>query len=43
LVNEKKISGLIAEIVDDGVVVGIGINVGMTLEELPVPTATSLA
>jgi len=43
LVNEKKISGLIAEIVDDGVVIGIGINVGMTLEELPVPTATSLA
>jgi BirA family biotin operon repressor/biotin-[acetyl-CoA-carboxylase] ligase len=43
LVNEKKISGLIAEIVDDGVVVGIGINVGMTVEELPVLTATSLA
>jgi len=43
LVNEKKISGLIAEIVDDGVVIGIGINVGMTLEELPVLTATSLA
>ena len=43
LVNEKKISGLIAEIVDHGVVIGIGINVGMTLEELPVPTATSLA
>jgi len=43
LVNEKKISGLIAEIVGDGVVIGIGINVGMTLEELPVLTATSLA
>jgi len=43
LVNEKKISGLIAEIVDDGVVIGIGINVGMTAEELPVLTATSLA
>ena len=40
---EKKISGLIAEIVGDGVVIGIGINVGMTLEELPVLTATSLA
>ena len=43
LVNKKKISGLIAEIVNGGVVIGIGINVGMTLEELPVPTATSLA
>ena len=43
LVNEKKISGLIAEVVDDGVVIGIGINVGMTAEELPVLTATSLA
>ena len=43
LVNEKKVSGLIAEIVGDGVVIGIGINVGMSLEELPVPTATSLA
>jgi BirA family biotin operon repressor/biotin-[acetyl-CoA-carboxylase] ligase len=43
LVNERKISGLIAEIVGDGVVIGIGINVGMSLEELPVPTATSLA
>ena len=43
LVNEKKISGLIAEIVGDGVIIGIGINVGMSLEELPVLTATSLA
>ncbi|CAB4712251.1 unannotated protein [freshwater metagenome] len=43
LINEKKVSGLIAEITGDGVVVGIGINVGMTHDELPVPTATSLA
>ena len=42
LVNEKKISGLIAEIVGNGVVIGIGINVGMSSEELPVLTATSL-
>ncbi len=42
LINDKKVSGLIAEITGDGVVVGIGINVGMTKEELPVPTATSL-
>ena len=43
LINERKVSGLIAEITGDGVVVGIGINVGMSTEELPVPTATSLA
>jgi len=42
LINEKKVSGLIAEATDDGVVVGIGINVGMGIDELPVPTATSL-
>ena len=43
LIKDKKVSGLIAEVVGDGVVVGIGINVGMSAEELPVPTATSLA
>ena len=43
LINDRKVSGLIAEISGDGVVVGIGINVGMTSQELPVPTATSLA
>ena len=43
LINDRKVSGLIAEISGDGVVVGIGINVRMTSQELPVPTATSLA
>ncbi len=43
LINEKKVSGLIAEIIGDGVVIGIGINVGMEKEELPAPNATSLA
>jgi acetyl-CoA carboxylase alpha subunit len=43
LINDKKVSGLISEIAEDGVVLGIGINVGMTAEELPVLTATSLA
>lgn len=42
LIGNKKVSGLIAEIVGDGVVVGIGINVGMKQSELPVETATSL-
>ena len=43
LINDKKVSGLISEIAEDGIVLGIGINVGMTAEELPVLTATSLA
>jgi len=42
LIKDKKVSGLIAEVVGDGVVIGIGINVAMGLSELPVPTATSL-
>lgn len=42
LIENKKVSGLIAEIVGNGIVVGIGINVGMQEEELPVDTATSL-
>ena len=42
LIKEKKVSGLIAEVLGDGVVIGIGINVGMATSELPVPTATSL-
>jgi len=43
LINEKKISGLIAQVVNDGIVIGIGINVGMQVSEIPVPQATSLA
>jgi len=42
LVNEKKVAGLIAEVIEDGVVIGIGMNIGMRLDQLPVPTATSL-
>lgn len=42
LIDSKKVSGLIAEVVGDGVVVGIGVNVGMEENELPVETATSL-
>lgn len=39
-----KVAGLLAEVLGDGsgVVVGIGLNVGLTEQELPVPTATSL-
>jgi BirA family biotin operon repressor/biotin-[acetyl-CoA-carboxylase] ligase len=42
LINNKKVSGLIAEVVGEGLVVGIGINVGMSEAQLPVETATSL-
>ena len=42
LINKRKVSGLIAEVVGDGVVIGIGINVGMSEDQLPVETATSL-
>jgi BirA family biotin operon repressor/biotin-[acetyl-CoA-carboxylase] ligase len=43
LINEKKFVGMIAQATKKGVVLGIGINVGMTAEELPVESATSLA
>jgi BirA family biotin operon repressor/biotin-[acetyl-CoA-carboxylase] ligase len=38
-----KLAGILAQTAGDAVVVGIGVNVGMTRAELPVPTATSLA
>jgi BirA family biotin operon repressor/biotin-[acetyl-CoA-carboxylase] ligase len=43
LIGEKKFVGMIAQATKKGVVLGIGINVGMTAEELPVENATSLA
>lgn len=45
LVGERKLGGVLAEVADDGaaVVVGIGLNVSLRADELPVPTATSLA
>ena len=41
-VGEKKIGGIIAQAVEKGVVIGIGINVAMNSDQLPVPHATSL-
>jgi BirA family biotin operon repressor/biotin-[acetyl-CoA-carboxylase] ligase len=38
-----KLGGILVERIDDAVVVGIGLNVSTTREELPVETATSLA
>ena len=42
LIKDKKISGLIVEATELGVVVGIGINVAMQPSELPIENATSL-
>jgi BirA family biotin operon repressor/biotin-[acetyl-CoA-carboxylase] ligase len=40
---ESKVAGLLAEVVaNKGVVVGLGLNVSQDVDELPVPTATSL-
>lgn len=47
LIGERKVAGILVERVDTdrgpAAVVGVGLNVGMTAEELPVPEATSLA
>jgi BirA family biotin operon repressor/biotin-[acetyl-CoA-carboxylase] ligase len=47
VVGERKLCGILAERVDTphgpACVVGIGINVGLRADQLPVPTATSLA
>jgi BirA family biotin operon repressor/biotin-[acetyl-CoA-carboxylase] ligase len=45
LVGERKVSGVLSELLPDlsGVVVGAGLNVTLTNEQLPVETATSLA
>ena len=43
LVGERKLGGILTEVVGTGVVVGIGLNVSLRADELPVPTATSLA
>jgi len=43
LIGDKKVGGIIAQLTADGVILGIGINVGMNPDELPVPHATSLS
>lgn len=44
LVGEQKISGILSELAGDlsTVVIGAGLNVSLTEQQLPVPTATSL-
>ncbi|MGW7005449.1 biotin--[acetyl-CoA-carboxylase] ligase [Streptomyces sp. NPDC054933] len=42
--EERKAAGILAERADEtGIVIGIGLNVSLREDELPVPTATSLA
>jgi BirA family biotin operon repressor/biotin-[acetyl-CoA-carboxylase] ligase len=45
LVGEHKISGVLSELLPDlsGVVVGAGVNLTQSLNQLPIPTSTSLA
>ena len=40
--EERKLGGILAELAGDAVVVGIGLNVSLREEELPVPAAGSL-
>lgn len=40
---ERKICGILAEVSGDWAVLGIGVNILQSVDQLPVPTATSLA
>jgi BirA family transcriptional regulator, biotin operon repressor / biotin---[acetyl-CoA-carboxylase] ligase len=42
LVGDRKLAGILAERVDDAVVLGVGLNVSLRADELPVASATSL-
>lgn len=41
--QRRKAAGILAEVCDGAVVLGIGLNVSLLADELPVPQATSLA
>lgn len=41
--QQRKAAGILAEVCGDAVVLGIGLNVSLRADELPVPQATSLA
>jgi len=43
LIGEKKVAGVLVEARENGVIIGIGLNVEMENSELPVTNATSLA
>jgi BirA family biotin operon repressor/biotin-[acetyl-CoA-carboxylase] ligase len=42
LVGNRKLGGILVEVHDGAVVAGVGLNVSLREDELPVPTATSL-
>lgn len=42
LIKERKFAGLLCQATEYGVIIGIGINISMRSDELPVETATSL-
>lgn len=41
--ESRKLSGILTELTANGVVIGAGLNLSMTHDDLPVPTAASLA
>lgn len=43
LIDGKKVCGILSQVEGNAVIVGAGLNVSLTEEELPVPEATSLA
>lgn len=43
LIGDAKVAGLLAQAAGEGIILGIGINVSMTEDELPVSSATSIA
>jgi BirA family biotin operon repressor/biotin-[acetyl-CoA-carboxylase] ligase len=43
LVGDRKLGGILVEVHDGAVVAGVGLNVSLRDDELPVPAATSLA
>ena len=43
LIDGRKVCGILCERFDDAAVIGMGVNTTLTKDELPVPTATSLA
>ena len=42
-IENKKCGGILAEKVSNGVIIGIGLNIFQTPDELPIPEATSLS
>lgn len=43
MVGDRKLGGILVQLVDNAVVVGLGLNVSLRQGELPVETATSIA